>query len=456
MLARDELQGFLEAGTLSSEREAQALGAQLYPGGMVSHGIIDDEHRMRRSVMRQREVELEGRRVDARIASLESLATQATLLAGFSYSVLRPDNIRYIKKMDGADTAAGVILAACSAASFCAALWVVYLTGYASIRARIAFLQGSKRRAVADSLEVLIETQHHARAYFDFSMASLVVSALVVIIDSTPTLLMLSCVLIFVFIGYRGAIHKRRIDKRLQPWIEASVPAPPGFHQFGECVDRLEAYVGDRVRPCSEFMAAHAQRLWGSNERQPLDDDVERAEDSERDEEGATRRGGPTAALAAPSAAHAPAPVALPPAVVRGANTSFSFDFRGWVYMSSGTHDALPRPAPRPSNRWYLVYSAPNLLFVYHSLEHADLAPAKPFKRVIQLSHYSMVRIPKEEQQFTVGIQAGPTPPRADEGADGRAARSLSSWYLVRAQRVRSAKPLPMSFRETGFRATHC
>ena len=55
-------------------------------------GIIGDEHRMRRAHIRHREVELEGKRVDARITSLESLATQATLIAGFSYSSIRPDD----------------------------------------------------------------------------------------------------------------------------------------------------------------------------------------------------------------------------------------------------------------------------------------------------------------------------------------------------------------------------
>ena len=36
--------------------------------------------------------------------------------------------------------------------------WVVYLSGYAAIRARIAFLMGSDRRAVDDAILVLRET----------------------------------------------------------------------------------------------------------------------------------------------------------------------------------------------------------------------------------------------------------------------------------------------------------
>ena len=50
------------------------------------------QHRLRKAQIRHRELDLEGRRVDARIASLESLATQATLLAGFSYAVISPSD----------------------------------------------------------------------------------------------------------------------------------------------------------------------------------------------------------------------------------------------------------------------------------------------------------------------------------------------------------------------------
>ena len=57
-------------------------------------------------------------------------------------------------------------LAAFSVLPFCSALWVVYLTGYAAIRARIAFLQGSRRQAVEHALEVLVETQDYVRATF--------------------------------------------------------------------------------------------------------------------------------------------------------------------------------------------------------------------------------------------------------------------------------------------------
>ena len=134
-------------------------------------GIMGDEHRLRKAQIRHREMDLEGRRVDARITSLETLATQATLLAGFSYAVLRPDSIHGILSPDKA-TAFGFLVSFCTVASFCSALWVVYLTGYTSIVARVTFLQGTRTRAVDATIAMLIETQNHARYFFDLSMGS--------------------------------------------------------------------------------------------------------------------------------------------------------------------------------------------------------------------------------------------------------------------------------------------
>ena len=98
--------------------------------------------------------------LDARIASLESLATQATLLAGFSYAVLRPDSVGAILADDRLGNLFGILISFCTVASFCSALWVVYLTGYATIRARVTFLQGTRTRAVDATINMLIETQN--------------------------------------------------------------------------------------------------------------------------------------------------------------------------------------------------------------------------------------------------------------------------------------------------------
>ena len=202
-------------------------------------GMVVDEHRLRRAQMRQREVELEGRRLDARIASLESLATQATLLAGFSYAVLRPESISSLMSLDRAHKIGPTFIAACSATSFCTALWVVYMAGYASIRARIAFLVGSQREAVDDALFVLVSTQSEARFYFDVSMATLAVSAVTTIVDSSDFTISLPIVAVFVLFLLHIIIHKRRVDERLCQWTHGQVPE--GWsEEVGKQISRLD------------------------------------------------------------------------------------------------------------------------------------------------------------------------------------------------------------------------
>ena len=132
----------------------------------VGRGLIPDEHRYREAAVRHKRLDLANRRLDARISSLESLATQGTLLAGFGYGTLTrdPGEGRFGYGGGGGHLAwsedslllplsEGVIscLAALSVGS---AVWVVYLSGYAAIRARIAFLMGSDRLAADDAIQV--------------------------------------------------------------------------------------------------------------------------------------------------------------------------------------------------------------------------------------------------------------------------------------------------------------
>jgi hypothetical protein len=164
------------------------------------------QHRLRKAQIRHRELDLEGRRVDARIASLESLATQATLLAGFSYAVISPsDEVSGVLAPSRLFTLTGCVSAFATVTSFCAALWVVYLTGYASIRARVTFLQGTRSKAVEATIDVLVETQSYARFYFDLSLGSLVAGAMVLVVRQASWLA-LPLLVVFATFVLNGAV----------------------------------------------------------------------------------------------------------------------------------------------------------------------------------------------------------------------------------------------------------
>ena len=140
---------------------------------LVGGGLIPDEHRYREAAVRHKRLDLMNRRLDARISSLESLATQGTLVAGFGYTTLTrsQDDIGEASRFSEA------FVALFAALSVGAAIWVVYLSGYAAIRARIAFLMGSDRRAAEDAIQVLRETHERARDCFDLSLSALVLCA---------------------------------------------------------------------------------------------------------------------------------------------------------------------------------------------------------------------------------------------------------------------------------------
>ena len=205
----------------------------------VGRGLIPDEHRYREAAVRHKRLDLANRRLDARISSLESLATQGTLLAGFGYGTLTrdPDEGRFV----GFGSSAGHlalsegsvllslsegIISCLAALSVGSAVWVVYLSGYAAIRARIAFLMGSDRLAADDAILVLRQTHERARDCFDLSLSALVLCASVLVINKMPWYTSLCVVGVFLLFLRDGARFKEQIDARLYPWT-AQYAQPP-------------------------------------------------------------------------------------------------------------------------------------------------------------------------------------------------------------------------------------
>ena len=254
-----------ERGKRASARQSLKQQKKMIPPQMkratsnleaLEGGIMGDEHRLRKAQIRHREMDLEGRRVDARITSLETLATQATLLAGFSYAVLRPDSIHAILSPEMA-TAFGLLVSICTVASFCSALWVVYLTGYVSIVARVTFLQGTRTRAVDATIAMLIETQNRARFFFDLSMGSLVVGAMADVLHNGTWFFAFILIAVFVVFVLNGAFYKRRIDMELGKWTSSDLmpdnfPAPVAHR-----LDKLETWLHETATDAKQ-QAAHA------------------------------------------------------------------------------------------------------------------------------------------------------------------------------------------------------
>ena len=202
-------------------------------------------------------------RVGARITSLESLAAQqrsspASRIPRFVPTTAPACSTRTnLPRLSSSSRRARLLSPSARA------LWVVYLTGYASIRARIAFLQGSRRQAVEHALEVLETTQGHARTYFDLSMGSLVLSAITVVLQH-PSLYSLPLLILFSIFILNGAFHKRQIDTKLQRWTQGVDADSPCSESFASSIDRLherllylQDFLFDQFQKCTDSSGAY-------------------------------------------------------------------------------------------------------------------------------------------------------------------------------------------------------
>ena len=204
--------------------------------GLGGHGLIPDEHRYREAAVRHKRLDLANRRLDARISSLESLATQGTLLAGFGYTTLtREHDGDEVTVVDGVEVIENfyldrripeVFIAFFASLSVGAAVWVVYLSGYAAIRARIAFLMGSDRRAAEEAIQVLRDTHERARDCFDLSLSSLVMCASVLVCSNLRWHTALLVIVTFLCFLADGVRFSKQIDARLSKCARARLPRP--------------------------------------------------------------------------------------------------------------------------------------------------------------------------------------------------------------------------------------
>ena len=414
--------------------------------------MIPDEHRYRAAAVRHKRLDLANRRLDARISSLESLATQGTLLAGFGYGTLTrdPGEGRFVGFGSSASHLAlsedsvllplseGVIscLAALSVGS---AVWVVYLSGYAAIRARIAFLMGSDRLAADDAILVLRQTHERARDSFDLSLSALVLCASVLVINKMPWYTSMCVVGVFLLFLRDGARFKQQIDARLYPWTaqyaqparatgHRSLPRGPGaavdpggWSRCCEPVARLRGLL--LGAPCWRRLLGHTLApAAATTPRQP-------------------RRPPPPSEAPGWAAAGAGGRYE-PPEAMRTRSACRPSVLRGWLYKTSSSRGPLRRPPSGATQRRFFVLRNRRLQ-IFASQDRADLSPAYPPSREIHLAQYELVdprtcgpegegRL-SEVPPFTLALVPKGGVPRGGGGGGGDRGGGASSWMPFRA-----------------------
>ena len=147
--------------------------------------LLDSQHLLRQATRERGTIELSMQRIDVRCGALQSIATQATLVAGFAFGSLQPQILDTLWSKDETSLLQWMFSTAfvvCSAMAFASSIWVIYMSVYAGWRSQFSALQGGIRSvqavdAVNESLQILILTNERVANWFTAALCSISVSA---------------------------------------------------------------------------------------------------------------------------------------------------------------------------------------------------------------------------------------------------------------------------------------
>lgn len=404
---------------------------------LVGGGLIPDEHRYREAAVRHKRLDLMNRRLDARISSLESLATQGTLVAGFGYTTLT----RSQDDIGEASSSSEAFVALFAALSVGAAVWVVYLSGYAAIRARIAFLMGSDRRAAEDAIQVLRETHERARDCFDLSLSTLVLCASSLVMANLSWFSATTVIVVFLCFLVDGARFTQHVDGRLAKWTtlySRMTANDAGRRQnasvaCGRCLDQL-------MRTECAGRAMHWTLGWLLPNDPCVRGRTNRSEDGDGGVGGGSGRGAPGRVTfddgdaAERGAATMPPGRAPPmermrspsvPGVGRMSSSPKDGMMRSWMYKTPSSLGPLRRPPSVAGHRRFFVLRRRELS-IFASQDRADLSPAYTPSRVINLEDYVVENV-SDKVPLTFALRPRPQPPQASTAVAAASAAAAAA-----------------------------
>ena len=177
--------------------------------------LVHSEHSFRQAVRERGILDLGMMRIDVRCAALESISTQSTLIAGFAFSSLAPDVLDTLKR-EADDTLVDILFAmvfvGCTAASFAASIWVIYMALYAGYKAQFTALQGRSSVAVSTALAILLRTNDRIAEIFNMSLAFLGLAAMLLAFVHLHFIAFLTLTAVFGYFIYDGYTFQKSID----------------------------------------------------------------------------------------------------------------------------------------------------------------------------------------------------------------------------------------------------
>jgi len=187
-------------------------GDVINPG--FRRGLVDTETHLRQATREQGLLTLGMSRIDVRCSALESISTQATLVAGFAFGSLAPD---VLDTLTGEGTPFDVAFASavmvCTGVAFAASIWVIYMALYVGYKAQFTALQGKSGRAVSVSLAILLKTNDRISMFFNASLVALALGATLISWVHLHPVAFLSLLASFSFFVYDGLRFRTELDE---------------------------------------------------------------------------------------------------------------------------------------------------------------------------------------------------------------------------------------------------
>ena len=224
----------------------------------MAESLISSEHHYRWATREQGILNLGMQRIDVRCSALESISTQATLVAGFAFGSLQPDVLDSLIPTDEDEPksflvgmmwqAFAMVFIVCSSVSFAASIWVIYMALYVGYKAQFSALQGKDGIAVSTSLQILLRTNERISHWFNISLASLAVGAALMAFVHLPLSSFLALLCTFIFFIYDGATFQTNLD---QSFNAIGDPAEEGIADAAPLTGESDVTTSSKQGPTS-------------------------------------------------------------------------------------------------------------------------------------------------------------------------------------------------------------
>ena len=242
--------------------------------------LINSQHLFRQATRERGIIELKMRMIDVRCRAMESIATQATLLAGFAFGSLQPDVldtlwINHDAKWFQLPFSAIFVLSASIA--FAASIWVIYMSLFAGWRAQFSALQGGMEGAMAadtvdESLRIVRLTSERVTLWFSAALCFTAFSVLLLAFAHLPWA-SLGLVAVFAFflrdaVKFRSTISEQFHALR-EDVLDSGAEHPPSVSAASYAPSRSCCVEFASSPAASKQLAAQASAASGKVRAQP-------------------------------------------------------------------------------------------------------------------------------------------------------------------------------------------